>query len=850
MMPNATFCCFNTTTNGEASQRKSPQLCQDNKMTLLPPAPSTPPQSIPLQPNAFVNSAVPPAMNGQQGASGGFDIWGPLQRRKYLIALFAMIGAALGYLYNLNSPKLYQSNVRLMVTTNAPPAIVNGDVRLKTESMDKHASLIASELVLAEASTKGEFGKMPLFHDTSYPVSELSMMIKVIPDTKETMIISCTGTHPEDLPAVLNQIVTTYKSQIKDDSQAVGQNAIDMIQRLAARLNQEKDDAFTERDRLFQQLQIQATDNDGFAINPHNRPLAVLQEQVERQQIQLSDVQDRARLLLKNLEIDEETGEIDRMKIAIEAIAARDYLKLTQQLFKEDAAAGDRVVRNLSPEIQRRQAVQNKVWNLDTKLEDLKFSRAELSTKYGSGHGRIAAIDKQIKYYATQRAALENELAELAKFIDGNLAKDTDAGGGGGQIDLATFRANEERDWVRKYQLRLQQEQEQLTGKIERLNARMVVTSNKARGAASDIVRLNRYQQDIKQKAEAVTAITDKLSEMNILNDSYSMTNVRVLDKPARGRLVAPSLPKSLALGTVLALLVGFGLAILVDQSELAYRSPSEIFEKLQVPVVGKIPRINVRDIDAKKGHASLVAAHKPSATASESFRDVRTALFFRANMDDIKTILFTSPSPGDGKSTTIANMAISIAQAGKKVVLVDADFRRPRVHKYFGEELNPGLMDVLKGDLSLKEAIQKAELQEGLFLLPAGGRPNNPGELVTSEAFRELIEALRAKFDYVLIDSPPVLPVSDPATIASMVDGVYMVTRIRKGVKLTSQKAKETLDRVGANWMGIIVNALDENPHYSEYGYQYGSYSYYGGMYGRYYDANNKGYRDKINAS
>jgi capsular exopolysaccharide synthesis family protein len=297
----------------------------------------------------------------------------------------------------------------------------------------------------------------------------------------------------------------------------------------------------------------------------------------------------------------------------------------------------------------------------------------------------------------------------------------------------------------------------------------------------------------------------------------------------------------------MLGFLAGFGLAILVDQSELSFRSPHEIAEKLNIPVVGRIPRINVRKIKPVKGVPSLIVAHKPGSTASEAFRDVRTAMFFQANQDDLKTILFTSPSPGDGKSTTTANLAISIAQAGKKVILIDADFRRPRVHNYFDEDIKPGLLDVLTGEESLSDAIQKTPLQENLFLLTAGGRPKNPGELVTSAAFRDLIAVLREKFDYVLIDSPPVLPVSDPASIASVVDGVYMVTRIRKGVKVTSQRAKETLDRVGTRFLGIIINGIDENPHYSEYGYQYGAYSYYGGRYGRYYEANYKEYRDKI---
>ena len=182
-------------------------------------------------------------------------------------------------------------------------------------------------------------------------------------------------------------------------------------------------------------------------------------------------------------------------------------------------------------------------------------------------------------------------------------------------------------------------------------------------------------------------------------------------------------------------------------------------------------------------------------------------------------------------------------------MVLVDADFRRPRVDRYFGEEMNPGLLDILSGEANLDETIRTSGLQEKLSLITSGGRPANPGELVTSEAFKELICELRDRFDFVLIDSPPVLPVSDPASIASLVDGVYMVTRIRKGVKLTAQKAKDTLDTVGAKWMGIIVNGIDENPHYSEYGYQYGNYSYYGGRYGRYYDSRNKSYREKMTA-
>ena len=820
-------------------------------MTLLPPSPVSPHSSTSLQPAAAPIANTYPSTAAQAQASSGLDIWGPLQRRKYLIALFAIVGAVCGYFYYVNCPKVYSSNALLMITTQNPPSLIDNDLRIAQSSLEKHVSLIASELVLNRAVDKGNLDGMQTFKDSPYPVGTLKAMLHVMPVSKETLSIVCTGPDQDELPSILGSIIDSYNSEIEKDSKNDGQKAKDYIQTFADKLSDDKEDAETERSNLWAQLGIESTDSQGNIINPHNKKLFRLQEQYDTVRRELKGVQDRARLLANSLKINQETGTVDETQVKISAIEAQEYLNLSRGVFKEEAIGGERVVQSLRPEMQRRESLQDKIWEQDTLINRLQFQREEQSSVYGSGHKRIATMDKQIRFYADQRAQLTEQLDEVESLIEteaNQLRSQLSANEGKVPVDLETFRGNENRDWIRMYQLKLQHDQSRLLSNLKSLEDEIATYSRKAQAVATGITKLNLLQNQIDEKGELVSGFVNKLSEFNILSkDKYSTTTVKVLNTPKRGAKVAPSLPKSLALGTFLASLLGFGLAILVDQSELAFRNPTEIFQRLQIPVVGRIPRINIRQIEAKQGHASLVAAHKPSATASESFRDVRTGLFFRSNVDDIKTILFTSPSPGDGKSTTISNIAISIAQAGKRVCLIDADFRRPRVHQYFGQELSPGLLGVLAGDLELDEAIQDCSIQDDLFLLPAGGRPSNPGELVTSEEFRNLIEALREKFDYVLIDSPPVLPVSDPATIASIVDGVYLVTRIRKGVKLTSQKAKETLDRVGANWMGVIVNGLDENPHYSEYGYQYGNYSYYGGVYGRYHDSNAKTYRDKI---
>ena len=822
-------------------------------MTLLPTSPVSSQNSTSLQPAAApIANAYSPAP-AQNPSAGGFDIWGPLERRKYLIALFSIVGAVIGYIYYINCPKVYSSNALLMITTQSPPSLIDRDFRSNKQSLDKHVSLIASELVLDRAVDRGNLDGMKTFADSTYPVGDLKEMLKVVPVSEETLAIICTGPDQDELPNIVAEIIASYNTEIEKDSKNDSQKVKDHIQSFKDKLSNDKEDAETERSRLWERLGIESTDSQGNIINPHNKKLFRLQDQHDDLRRNLKEVQDRARLLAKSLAVNEETGRIDETQVKIAAIEAQEYLKLSRAIFKEEAMGGAHVTSHLQPDLQHRQAIQQKIWEHDSSLSDLQFERSRLSDVYGRGHKTIASLDKQIEFFTTQRSKLTEQLNEVEGRIQAEarrmnsqfLDKDDSS------VDLATFRNNENREWIRMYQLKLQHEQSRLLKNREALEEDIAAYSQLAKDVAEGITQLNLLQSQIDEKGELVSGFVNKLSEFSIRSkDKYTTTSVKVLNTPKRGLKVAPSLPKSLALGTVLASLLGFGLAILVDQSELAYRNPTEIFQRLHVPVVGRIPRINIRQIEASQGHASLVAAHKPSATASESFRDVRTGLFFRSNVDDIKTILFTSPSPGDGKSTTTANIAISIAQAGKKVCLIDADFRRPRVHQYFGQELSPGLLGVLSGEMELDEAIQPCDIQNDLFLLPAGGRPSNPGELVTSEEFRNLIEALREKFDYVLIDSPPVLPVSDPATIASIVDGVYLVTRIRKGVKLTSQKAKETLDRVGANWMGVIVNGVDENPHYSEYGYQYGNYSYYGGVYGRYHDSNAQVYRDKIAAT
>jgi capsular exopolysaccharide synthesis family protein len=305
-----------------------------------------------------------------------------------------------------------------------------------------------------------------------------------------------------------------------------------------------------------------------------------------------------------------------------------------------------------------------------------------------------------------------------------------------------------------------------------------------------------------------------------------------------------------LGLGAVLASLVGFGLAFLVDWSDQAFRNPQEISSILRAQVLGKVPVI--RDaLKSKNRAAALITLHRTNSVASEAFRAIRSAVVYNAARDGHKVLMLTSPSPGDGKSTVAANLAMSLAQMGKKIILIDADYRRPRAHQLFDVDIRPGMVDFIQGDMDIDSVIRPVPEIPGLHMLTSGGYPENPGELVSSNQFADIISDLRSRYDYVLIDSPPVLAVADAAGMASLVDTVLLTIRIRRGVIVASQKAKEQLDLVNAPVGGIIVNGLDNNPYYSDYGrygyrhgygFGYGSYS----TYGRYYDSQKEKYHDR----
>ena len=217
-----------------------------------------------------------------------------------------------------------------------------------------------------------------------------------------------------------------------------------------------------------------------------------------------------------------------------------------------------------------------------------------------------------------------------------------------------------------------------------------------------------------------------------------------------------------------------------------------------------------------------LIVHEQPKSPTAEAYRTLRTNLQFAKVDGELKTVMFTSAGPGEGKSTTIANTAVAMAQSGKKVILIDCDLRKPVQHKIFGKQ-NQGLTNILVENLNIADQIQETGV-ENLRLLTSGPIPPNPSELMGSRKMSELLEVLKKEADIVLIDSPPVVAVTDASVLASQVDGVTLVLDSGTVRPEMAQRAKQLLTNANGTILGVILNRAEIDDDHAYYYYYYGT--------------------------
>jgi len=275
----------------------------------------------------------------------------------------------------------------------------------------------------------------------------------------------------------------------------------------------------------------------------------------------------------------------------------------------------------------------------------------------------------------------------------------------------------------------------------------------------------------------------------------------------------------------LLGLVLGVGLATLAENLDRRIKSPEEAVRYLRLPLLTVIPGFALsRGVGKEEGKARLVTIEEPKSHASECYRNLRTSILFSTGRPVPKTILITSAVGGEGKSTTSANLAVVMSQNGRKVLLVDADLRRPSQHRYCARKGSGGIVRLLKEICRPEDAVQRSFV-ENLDVLLCHEIPGNPSELLGSERMREMLEYFKGRYDAVVIDSPVIISVPDTLILASRAEAVILVHRPDAAARDMVRHAREKLGEVKANILGLVLNNVDIDASRHAYSHHY----YYG---------------------
>ncbi|HVE94940.1 MAG TPA: polysaccharide biosynthesis tyrosine autokinase [Acidimicrobiales bacterium] len=285
---------------------------------------------------------------------------------------------------------------------------------------------------------------------------------------------------------------------------------------------------------------------------------------------------------------------------------------------------------------------------------------------------------------------------------------------------------------------------------------------------------------------------------------------------------VSPNPVRNALLGLVFGLMLGLGHAFLFEQLDDSVKVKEDAERASGLPTLGLIPAITQW---RRRTDPLVISVEDPGSPTAEAYRTLRTSISFIGLDSPLRTLQITSPAAGDGKSATVSNLGVALARAGQRVVIVGCDLRRPRLHQFFGAHNEVGFTNVVLGTVSLDKALQRVPNEPNLAVLASGPMPPNPSELLASHRAVEVLRALRARADIVLIDCPPILPVTDSAVLSAHVDATLLVVTANKSTRREVHRAVELLRQVDARLVGTVLNGVAEvDDHYGGYSYRYES--------------------------
>jgi polysaccharide biosynthesis transport protein len=739
------------------------------------------------------------------------DYWRMLAKRRSLVILVLAAMIVVGILVTALSPRLYTASVTLKIDMSVPPvtgtttAAAEGGGR-SDEYYQTQLALLKSRALAAKVIKSLDLPSNPNFVSSRDPISYLKTQVwrpLVSAATYVSDFLSppqrggstrADGSRPEFELGVHPGYVSRYLSFLKVTPVRNTSLATVEFTTVNPRLSQQLAAAHAANFiRMSLETRFELTNE---AREFLEKKLAELKVKVEKSEAALQQFRQRHGVVSldgsQNIVVERM---VDLNRRLTEARTKRIELESLVRSIK------DKNVEHLSEVIGNGLIVQ-----LKGRLEGIEAEQARLATIFKPDHPRVIELRQQID---EARRRLKLEISNVVRGVES---------------DYSSARARE---------VALQDEaarQQQAALNLKEME-----------------VQYTLIQGELDANRTLYDNVVKRLNERNISSDS-PVTTIQIVE-PAELPLVPsfPQIPLNMMVATTLGLLLGVGVAFLVEHFDSTMRTPDDVWRTTAVPTLGVVPhlkeiarreygrgRLPSRDVRrlahrwAMGGQAlspALMMAHHPLSFAAESYRTIRTVLLLGQAESPPRVILVTSAHPGEGKTTITLNLGIALAQSGRSVVVVDADLRKGNSHSHLGVQNRHGLTHLLADDLPLDVCLQNTAVA-GFSLLTRGSTPPNPTEILASSEMQELLAVLRQRFDFVLLDSPPAIAISDAMVLSVLCDGVLVVVRNQNTSTEAVRHVVERLQAVGAPILGTVLNGINiRDPYYADYRHYYSSY-------------------------
>jgi len=741
-------------------------------------------------------SMIQPPMNPAQFTAGNsahlqelVNFYAMALRRGWrIIALSIVVCLTLAAIYLATTTRQYEARSKLLVIQNVgrPINLSNSDASQgfdrSDDYMPTHALIVSSPAVIKRAIESAGLKNLPTLEAAKNKgldiVEEATERLKVDrPDRlAKILVISYRAQSRQEAVVMIQALVDSYHHFVEDSFASKSNEAIKLIEKA-------RDELSTELDDLQKQYREFRKENKTLLSDQEGRSFASVRlEQIYR-------ASNEAKIKAMQLRSQLQTGkELSKSGAGLWSIA-----HAMEQL---GAAPNSGMLANTAGTTQGA--------SLDF-LRQLGEERQRLVERYGPTNARVQEINEQI-----ERA----------------------------QSEARDIRSKMERGETKDLLASVETSLKAIASMESELNDRFKAGLEEAKEIENDLLVDADLRGKMEQQRSLFQSVVEQLKQAQFVSE-YNTINAQVIEPPnALKKAVSPKLGLTVAAALFFGIFLGVVGAVASEHLDQRLRTIDETRAIFNLPMLGLIPRVAPDQLGGMS-HSGLLTHAQPHSILSESYRSFRTNLEFIKRSRNAQVIMITSPCSGDGKTTTSCNLATIIAHAGKRVLLIDADLRRPSLAKVFGLKQDEGLSQILLRAKPFHGVVQKTEV-DNLDVLTSGAYVTNPAELLASSQFAECLQQARQTYDTIIIDTPPILAVTDASVVSAVADGLLLVVSAMMTKRFDAQHSMEVLKALGTPVLGIVINGT--NREWFGAGFGYGSGYGYGYGYG--YGQGNPGNR------